>query len=55
MTSMWHGAPLMLACNERAIMPQTPNGSAVLVWLKMATQNSNGTRCLARGNGANIR
>ena len=54
MTSMWLGAPLTLAHNEQAIMPQTPNGSAVLVWLNMATRNNNGTRCLARGNGANI-
>ena len=46
MTSMWDGAPLTLAQNEQAIMPQTPNGSAVLAWLNMATQNNSGTLAL---------
>lgn len=55
MTSMWLGAAPTLACNEQAVMPRTPNGSAVLPWLNMATQNSNGALGLARGNGANIR
>jgi hypothetical protein len=53
MTSMWYDASLTLANNEQAITPQTPNVSAVLAWLNMATRNNNGTRWLV--NGANIR
>src|SRR5262245_53809504 len=51
-TPNWNGAPLTLAVNDSASMPQTTNGSMVLAYQNKATQNNMGTLILTSGGGA---
>src|SRR5271163_289616 len=46
MQSLWGGAPLTVAQIEQAVMPQTPNGSAVLAWRNAAAQSLDRTLAL---------
>jgi len=47
----WNGSPVKLLPNESAQMTQTPNGSAVLAYQNMATENSPATLALTTGTG----
>jgi hypothetical protein len=48
-TDTWDGAPLVLAVNDSANMPQTPNGSVVFAYQNVATQNNLGSLILTSG------
>ncbi|HYW09551.1 MAG TPA: hypothetical protein VE913_21495 [Longimicrobium sp.] len=50
-TDTWDGSPLVLAVNESATMPQTPNGSMVLSYQNVATQNNRGELVVTSGGG----
>lgn len=43
----WDGSPLTLATHDTAVMPQSPNGSAILLWNNVATVNNTGTLMLS--------
>src|ERR1700733_205147 len=48
----WNGSPLTLAQHDSALMPQTANGSMVVAWQNVATQNNDGALILTSGGGA---
>lgn len=51
-TESWDGSPMVLAQNQSALMPQTPNGTVIFSYLNVATQNNNGTLGLTSGGAA---
>lgn len=48
----WNGAPLTLAVNQNANMPQSPNGTVVFAYTNVATMNNMGSISLTSGGGA---
>jgi hypothetical protein len=46
----WDGSPLTLAQYEHANMPQTANGSMVVAWRNVATENNDGTLVMSSGS-----
>src|SRR5207237_5372851 len=49
--SAWDGSPLVLAENQNAAMPQAPNGTIILAYWNMSTQNNAGTISVTSGGG----
>jgi hypothetical protein len=47
----WNGAPLLLSTNQNAVMPQTPNGTMILAYWNLSTQNNAGTIAITSGGG----
>jgi hypothetical protein len=47
--STWDGSPEILLENQNAAMPQTPNGTMILAYWNMSTQNNAGTIAVTSG------
>ncbi len=50
-TDNWNGSPLILAQNDRAVMPQTTAGSMIFAWENLARRNNDGTLSVGSGGG----